>query len=90
MLRNLLENANRYSNGSDVEADITPDQHGRALCSVEDRGPGIPENERERVFEPFYRARRTRETGEVHTVRAGNGAAIQLQIIRGVHGKCSG
>jgi len=64
MLRNLLENAHRYSDGSDVEASIKTEQPGRVTLCVEDRGPGIPEDERERVFEPFYRARGTRETGE--------------------------
>jgi two-component system sensor histidine kinase KdpD len=34
----------------------------RAIIRVIDRGPGIPEAECERIFEPFYRAARTEET----------------------------
>jgi signal transduction histidine kinase len=50
--------------------------------TVEDRGPGLPESELERVFEPFYRleSSRNRETGGV-----GLGLAIVRQIARG-HG----
>jgi len=52
-LRNLLENARRY--GGD---DITIEVHGasgRAVVKVCDRGPGVPEGSRERIFESFYR-----------------------------------
>ena len=52
-LRNLLENARRYGGG---EVSV---QLARAARGVEvrvcDRGPGVPETLRERIFEPFYR-----------------------------------
>ncbi len=52
-IRNLLENARRYSNGPiDVEL---RSEGGRALVRVCDRGPGVPPEQRERIFEPFYR-----------------------------------
>lgn len=47
LVRNLLENGQRYA--SEVEARLT----GGELV-VEDRGPGVPPAERERIFEPFY------------------------------------
>lgn len=52
-LRNLLENARRYG-GTDVSV-TTRLRAGRAVLEVCDRGPGVPEAARERIFEPFYR-----------------------------------
>ncbi|MEO7242521.1 MAG: ATP-binding protein [Variovorax sp.] len=52
-LRNLLENARRYGAG-DVSVELSADDH-QALVRVNDRGPGVPEPLRERIFEPFYR-----------------------------------
>lgn len=52
-LRNLLENAHRYG-GGDVSVAIT----GTGSCvdvRVCDRGPGVPQAMRERIFEPFFR-----------------------------------
>jgi signal transduction histidine kinase len=52
-LRNLLENARRYG-GGDVSVQLA--RAGRqAELRVCDRGPGVPEALRERIFEPFYR-----------------------------------
>jgi signal transduction histidine kinase len=51
-LDNLIENAIRYGGSAEIEiADSA--QHLR--IAVRDRGPGIPDPELERVFEPFYR-----------------------------------
>lgn len=52
-LRNLLENARRYGGGQ-VNV-ITEASAGRALVRVCDRGPGVPETMRERIFESFFR-----------------------------------
>lgn len=52
-LRNLLENAKRYA-GDDVGVS-TQRVGNTALMRVCDRGPGVPEALRERIFEPFYR-----------------------------------
>ena len=57
LIRNLLENARRYSAG-DVTLDLTLTGTGsqqRAVITVNDRGPGVPADQRERIFEPFYR-----------------------------------
>jgi len=52
-LRNLLENARRYSSGA-VTVEVTHEQT-QAVVKVSDQGPGVPSEERERIFEPFYR-----------------------------------
>jgi two-component system, OmpR family, sensor kinase len=52
-MRNLLENARRYSDGP-VTVELTR-EGGDAVVRVRDRGPGVPPSERERIFEPFYR-----------------------------------
>lgn len=52
-LRNLLDNASRHGQGG---IEVTLDtQGGLVLLSVSDRGPGVPPEQRERIFEPFYR-----------------------------------
>jgi signal transduction histidine kinase len=53
LVRNLLENACRYSDG-EITVILRP-SGARALLSVCDRGPGVPPTLRERIFEPFYR-----------------------------------
>jgi signal transduction histidine kinase len=52
-LRNLLDNARRYG-GPDVELALRPVAGGFEFA-VADRGPGVPADLRERIFEPFYR-----------------------------------
>jgi signal transduction histidine kinase len=60
LIRNLLENARRYGGGSPVEVEI---RVTAALVELDvlDRGPGVPETDRERIFEPFHRLRGARE-----------------------------
>ena len=53
-VRNLLENARRYGGIQGVEVDLAA-YATHALVRVMDRGPGVPEHLRERIFEPFYR-----------------------------------
>ena len=57
LIRNLLENARRYSTG-DVGLELSQLRVGMqqfASIEVHDRGPGVPADQRERIFEPFYR-----------------------------------
>lgn len=77
---NLIGNAIAY--GDCAEVSITT-QGVSVELMVEDRGPGIPDEERARVFEPFYRldASRSRDTGG-----AGLGLTIVQQIVDGLGG----
>ena len=57
LIRNLLENARRYSQG-DVSLELAQTgagHHQKAIIRVHDRGPGVPADQRKRIFEPFYR-----------------------------------
>lgn len=55
-LRNLLDNAHRYGGGSvEARAVRAAGGDGGGILSVCDRGRGVPEAMRERVFEPFFR-----------------------------------
>lgn len=74
MLGNLLDNAIRYTqHGGQVTVRVTAGTDAIVL-SVEDNGPGIPEQERERVFERFYRMLGTGTEG------CGLGLAIVREI----------
>ena len=61
---NLIDNAIKYGGCARVTLDCDGE---RAIVTVDDDGPGIPEDEREKVFAPFYRleASRNRDTGGV-------------------------
>jgi signal transduction histidine kinase len=59
LVRNLLENARRHG-APPIELRVARAPSGAEL-TVCDRGPGIPEADRERVFEPFYRPPSARE-----------------------------
>ncbi len=73
-LRNLLENARRYGGGA-VEVEVAVWRHaGQALLRVCDRGPGVPEAMRERIFEPFFRM-------PGHAEQAG-GVGLGLSLVR--------
>jgi signal transduction histidine kinase len=52
-LRNLLENARRYG-GDDVTLELRS-EGASVQARICDRGPGVPESMRERIFEPFFR-----------------------------------
>jgi two-component system, OmpR family, sensor histidine kinase KdpD len=55
-LVNLLENADKYSPPAEP-IELAVSRNGNALAlEVADRGPGVADAERERIFEPFYRA----------------------------------
>ena len=59
LLRNLIDNAIKYTpGGGTVDVSVmraAGDMTGGAVVTVEDSGPGIPADERERVFDRFYR-----------------------------------
>jgi two-component system OmpR family sensor kinase len=72
-LSNLLRNAQKYAAGT---IQVLARREGAwVTIAVEDDGPGIPEDERERIFEPFYRLDRSRD-------RATGGFGLGLSIVR--------
>jgi signal transduction histidine kinase len=75
-IRNLIDNAVKYGNKAHIAIESTPKS---IEITIEDEGPGIPEKELSRVFEPFYRVEESRslETGGV-----GLGLAIALSTIQ--------
>jgi signal transduction histidine kinase len=82
LIRNLLENARRYGGDGPIDVSVTKTadttKGDRAVLEVRDQGPGIPEDERERIFEPFYRLIATRENGR----GSGLGLALVREIAR--------
>jgi two-component system, OmpR family, sensor histidine kinase TctE len=87
MSRNLLDNAINYSGrGGVVTARVLFDRFsGVQILQVEDNGPGIPENERELVLQPFYRALGTNVDGSglglaiVHEIAQQHGAVVMME-----------
>jgi two-component system OmpR family sensor kinase/two-component system sensor histidine kinase QseC len=84
LVRNLADNAVRYSpRGARVELRVERAE-GTALLQVDDSGPGIPPDERERVFDRFYRRSATPEQGSglglaiVRSIADRHGAALAL------------
>lgn len=74
LIANLIDNAIRYSNrGGRIDASIAIDPVG-ARIEITDDGPGIPEEERTRVFDRFYRGIGAAEMG------SGLGLAIAMEI----------
>jgi signal transduction histidine kinase len=71
LIRNLIENARRYGGSEPVEVSLGRGEEG-AVLDVADRGPGVAQSERERIFEPFYRARGASE------VQGGVGLGLAL------------
>ena len=80
---NLVDNALKYGGRADVSLSAA---NGELLIAVADDGPGLPEGELERVFEPFYRIETSRNRG---TGGVGLGLAIVRQIARSHGGTVS-
>lgn len=78
-VRNVLENAVRYGDRAEIALLAEPTQNA---IVIRDRGPGIPEADQERVFEPFVRLEDSRST---ETGGSGLGLAIARTIVR-AHG----
>ena len=76
LIRNLLENAAHHAPGSPALVEVEV-RDGHALLRVSDRGPGVPEAERERIFEPFYR-----QTGRRESVGNERGVGLGLSLVR--------
>lgn len=81
VMANLVGNALAYGGRADIALSQTPKE---VTLTIEDRGPGIPADERGNVFEPFYRLEpsRNRESGG-----AGLGLTIVAQIVEAHKGR---
>nr|WP_254226985.1 ATP-binding protein [Burkholderia gladioli] len=78
MLNNVLDNAVKYTpDGGRIDVSLSFDE-GRALVRVADSGPGIPPEERERVFDRFYRDSSARMRTDV------SGSGLGLAIVKRV------
>jgi two-component system, OmpR family, sensor histidine kinase KdpD len=82
VLTNLLDNARRYADDKPVTVQGRA-VDGRVELRVVDHGPGIPEAERERVFDQFYRLGRNGRTPPDST---GMGLAISRGIVEALGG----
>lgn len=88
ILVNLVENAVKYA-GQESERTLRielDEEAGRAHLHALDRGPGIPERERERVFERFHRVETERAA---HVVGTGLGLALVRELARAHGGDAS-
>lgn len=82
-VRNLIENAIKYGSVADVRLELARDH---VAILIEDRGPGIPVDHLEHVFDPFTRLEgsRNRETGGI-----GLGLALAKAIVLDARGDIS-
>lgn len=81
LLKNLVGNAIHHTPpGGKVLCAAHEDRDGLRIC-IEDSGPGIPEADRERVFDPFYRVIGSNEIG------SGLGLAIVRAIVERMQGR---
>lgn len=75
-INNLLTNAIKYSDeGKSIHVGIEVAPDGGAICTVADNGYGIPADELDRVFEPYYRS-------NVRKVSAQRGVGLGLRFVR--------
>jgi two-component system sensor histidine kinase TctE len=92
MIRNLVDNAIHYTPSTPermgiITVRLLVDPYSQALAvQVEDNGPGIPAAERERVFEPFYRALGSNVDGSglglpiVREIAQRHGASVMVEV----------
>lgn len=74
LLGNLLENAVKYGDSARVRVSLSGNE---AVAEIVDAGPGIPEDEFDRAFEPFYRSEAARKSGR-------NGSGLGLAVCRSI------
>ncbi|ALM83796.1 ATP-binding protein [Bordetella sp. N] len=94
LLRNLLDNAIKYTPpGGRIDIILEPGPGtGGARLLVDDSGPGVPEEERERVFDRFYRLANHDEVGSglglsiVRAIAERHGATVRLEQAPGLGG----
>ena len=82
MVRNLLENARRHGGATPISAILSSCSPAVVQLQICDRGPGVPESEREAIFAPFYRAPGASE--------ADGGYGLGLSLVRQIVGRHGG
>jgi signal transduction histidine kinase len=83
ILVNLLSNASKYTPPDDVVEISLEREDESAVLTVADHGPGIPESERERIFELFYRIN---DAASLSTRGVGIGLALARQLVAQLDG----
>jgi hypothetical protein len=83
VLMNLLSNAIKYGKGSAIQVTLSAEA-GQAVLKVSDRGPGVPEQDLQRIFGRFERASSLRNYGGL-----GLGLYVARQIIEAHGGSVS-
>jgi len=82
----LVDNAAKYSaSETAIRVNARPQGDSAVLVSVEDEGPGVTPEMRERVFEKFFRATRDGDSGDHKSPGSGMGLAIAHGIVQ-AHG----
>jgi two-component system sensor histidine kinase CpxA len=82
-IANLLRNSHRYAGNAGPVTISARREKNEVVITVADSGPGLPEEEVERVFTPFYRLETSRN-------RASGGAGLGLAIVRNCVEACKG
>ena len=72
LVANLVDNGLRYTPAGGVVTAVVDAREGATILRIADNGPGIPSEERERVFERFYRLRQD----------SSDGCGLGLSIVR--------
>jgi two-component system OmpR family sensor kinase len=73
---NLLSNADRFApDGTPIDIDVTREQRGLVTIRVSDRGPGVPPDIRDSIFERFFRGDGNGGSG---------GTGLGLAIVKGL------
>jgi signal transduction histidine kinase len=73
LVRNLLDNAQRHAGGA-TRIRVGKNAAGHAVLTVDDHGGGVPADEREKIFEPFYRS--------AHAGTTVKGFGLGLSLVR--------
>jgi K+-sensing histidine kinase KdpD len=84
----LMDNAAKYSpSGTTIRVNVRPKEDSAILVSVEDEGPGIRSETRDRIFERFFRATRDGDLADRKLAGSGMGLAIAHGIVQAHGGK---
>ncbi len=83
ILRNLLENAIKYGPTGQTVRVVVEARDGVARLAVEDQGPGVPAEERERIWQPYHRLARDRRA-------AGAGTGLGLSVVAELSARLNG